>query len=248
MPFYVLLLVLKTAIWGGVKYIALHIFPVSTHVWWFLTEYTILLIISPLINVAWAGFKDKEKLQVVIGLTFVNCIGYMMAAIGGNSLLNMLHLYLIGRLLFDHYDYFNRFSWKIYLLMFMAATVSFYCILIIFSHFASQKICWFLMANNSFFVIIQAAMLVLCVLRLHARYNKVINTICSQCLFIYLLSEGIGAPYYNYLVFLNDNSPLCMFSFVISTSFIALICGMVCNKLLTNISTMLSSRLENLNS
>lgn len=86
------------------RYIALQMFlPITMKVWWFITNYLILYLISPYINkiVKSLSFKEINKLLIILFGVFIIwssliIIGNPIDNSGGYSLYNFIYMYIIG--------------------------------------------------------------------------------------------------------------------------------------------------------
>lgn len=116
------------------------LFPISSGLWWYITVYVVIYIISPLLN---AGIREltAAKFQFILFiLFFFNSVGgFLLNPDGlwihnGYSFFSFVFLYLLGRYFSAHYQK-NIRSMK-YLLLYGASTV------IVFS------LVWFLISVN----------------------------------------------------------------------------------------------------
>lgn len=86
------------------------LFPVLSGLWWFITAYIALYIISPLLNNAVDSFDKNQLLFIVISLTIINIIsGFVftatpMGANRGFSVISFIHIYLLARYIKKYAD------------------------------------------------------------------------------------------------------------------------------------------------
>lgn len=187
----------------NVSYLLQHPFPVSTKIWWFLTEYVIIMLLSPLINIGIEKIGKQSFRMILLLLVFIDCIGYMIIAQGGNHLLNMLVLYLIGRYMFL---YVKCPSFYQAIGGFLLVTAILFSALVLLKHLNLEKVAWFVMSNNSVFVILQAIFMLWIFLSMPVRNNGFWNSIGNHCFAIYLVTEGIGICLYKKWADMNDES------------------------------------------
>ena len=110
---YILLFVIKTAIWHkpiSILGFIRNILPISTFVWWFFTYYFMIMLLAPLINKG-CTVISKKYFQVFLLLYFViNSLGlYWCKVSDGSNFQTLLFLYLVGRYISLYEVTWNRF-------------------------------------------------------------------------------------------------------------------------------------------
>ena len=201
-------------------YLLQHPFPVSTKIWWFLTEYVIIMILSPFINNGIQSIGKSLFTKLLLLLIFIDCIGYMLIAQGGNHLLNMLVLYLIGRYMSL---YIKCPSFYQSIAGFILVTAVLFAILVVLKNYHLEKVGWFLMSNNSIFVILQAIFILWVFLSMPPKTNSFWNSVGKHCFAIYLVTEGIGMSLYRQWAKINDESWLMVIMVIACTCIICII-------------------------
>lgn len=76
-------------------------FPASTNVWWFLSTYLILYIVSPVLNKGIDNLEKKEFNILLFALLLINCFGGWIfggfETSGGYSFLHFVTIYIFAR-------------------------------------------------------------------------------------------------------------------------------------------------------
>lgn len=111
-------------------------FSLFRGVWWFITAYVALYLLSPLLNTAIDSFSKQKFLFVIISLTIINIVsGFLFSAspMGANrgfSLISFIHIYLLAQYIKKHIrlDKLEKYSIAVYvassLLIFLLAILS----------------------------------------------------------------------------------------------------------------------------
>ena len=147
----------------------IHIFPISTKMWWFLTEYFIILILSPILNKGIVSLSKKDYVFILIVLVIINSFGlYITRNSLGSNFLSLLILYLIGR-------FFNLYKvsidrrtsiviWSVSTLMLV--------LLLVLSRSIDLRITWLLLMYNNPLIILQAFAILFFALSFPERHNR----------------------------------------------------------------------------
>lgn len=109
------------------------LWPLFSGVWWFITAYIALYLLSPLLNTASNFLPQKKFLLVVINLTLLNFgFGFFfgatpIGALNGYSLISFINIYLLAQYIKKHVDtkLLEQYAFPIYvvnslLIFFMA--------------------------------------------------------------------------------------------------------------------------------
>ena len=103
------------------------IFPITTKVWWFITVYIVLYLLSPYINKLIKSLKFEEIHKLIVILFIILIILSSLVIIpnpidnsGGYSLYNFIYLYIIGayiKLYYDNKNFDKKITFGVYLLL-----------------------------------------------------------------------------------------------------------------------------------
>jgi len=103
-------------------------FPTSTNLWWFLTTYMLLMLVSPVLNLA-HNLEKKAYAILLLLLLFLNSIAgvfWIPTSFWGNSgyaLMNFITIYLLAGFLKRHHVEHGRLF---YLSIFVASSIAIY--------------------------------------------------------------------------------------------------------------------------
>lgn len=71
--------------------------PIIGRVWWFLTDYVLLMLSSPIINEGAKRLSDKQLLYIIIGWLIINGVGMLIRLdINGSNFQSFFLVYLVG--------------------------------------------------------------------------------------------------------------------------------------------------------
>ena len=189
----------------------LYALPISTRLWWFLTDYFIILLLSPFINEGINKIDKKIYGFLLLSLIFINSIGlYITRYSLGSNLLSLLILYLLGR-------YMNKYNLVLNIKQALCTwffTTIILISIIIFSLDISTKFTWLLFSYNNPLIIIQAISLLSFVLSFDKKDFKPFIFLGGNCFAIYLLTEGIGLKLYKYWSYLYINNSILAISII----------------------------------
>lgn len=179
----------------------LNLFPISTEVWWFLTCYVSVFVISPILNRGITHIERKTfKNLLVILLFFIILRFFKFTYSCGSTFTALLTIYLLGR-------YMSIYKIKISPQKASIAFVLSFIILcggVLFFyinfHNSTNKILatfpfWFISSYNNPFTIIMAVALFYLINDISPKYYSMINMVASPSLFIYLITEGFYTVY-----------------------------------------------------
>jgi hypothetical protein len=186
--------------------------PISTRLWWFLTDYFIILLLSPFINEGINKIDKKNYSFILISLLFINSVGlYITRYSLGSNLLSLLILYLIGRFMNKYNLVLNK---KLAFYTWLLTTILLISIIILSLEF-STKITWLLFSYNNPLIIIQAISLLSFVLSFNKKNFKPFIFLGGNCFAIYLLTEGVGLKLYKYWSDIYINNSILAISIII---------------------------------
>lgn len=194
--FYSLLLTLVGDIFS-LRYVNLGtyvraLFPLFTGMWWFITAYLALYLLSPLLNTAIDSLSKQRFLFVIISITLLISVfdfafgADVIGARRGQSLISFIHIYLIGQYISRWVDHqkLERHALPAYitssLLIFLLACLSIY--------FSSETGVRKTFAYNNPLVVFSAISFFFCFKRIHFR-SRAINSISPYVLGIYLFHD-----------------------------------------------------------
>ena len=180
----------------GIRDLWQSFFPITTGRWWFMTAYFQLLLLSPFLN---HGMEKLNSRKQVIVISLIYCISLFRMLIGkpnaGSDLMGLVLMYLLGR-------YFRQRSlWTpnnvkcIYVLSFLCMFIvmlTVYYLSIISGHLNMQKLIFYFMGFANPFIILMSICIFFFFAQLPTRKSRLLNQIFSPCLFIYLITEGMG--------------------------------------------------------
>ena len=186
----------------GMRGVLTSFIPISSSKWWFMTNYVLVMIISPIIN---KGFEIDNKKTVSIIITLL--IGYQYLSFvklipnGGSNFLSLLTMYLIGRYcsIYNITISKNK-SIQLFVLFWF---LQFSCMLLC-GHYI-QKILFRTLNYNTPFIMMMSISLFYIFKGMVPRYSKLINYCCQSVLFIYLFTESFGVDFYRAIRYIIDD-------------------------------------------
>lgn len=172
-------------------------FPFTSRIWYFMTLYLLVLILSPFLNKALTALSKKEYTQLVIILFVMFSVWTVFSQIeqtsgvirldkifdpSGKSLYGFVYMYILGGYLRLHIPSFKKHNY-IYLIAFAFLTFinAFLCI-------SSDSYSKISTENNNPFVVLQCVCLVLFFRELKFK-SRVINYIATVNLGVYMIHE-----------------------------------------------------------
>lgn len=179
------------------------VLPITSNKWWFMTDFIMLYILSPILNEGFDRLQDRGKLMVLVLLLVFSFAGVgLLYQNQGSSLEGLIFIYLLAR-------YIRISKWGGKLTLAKAARI--YClsfallfimILTIFyvaqiSHKVSlAKLIFPILGYANPLIVSMAVSIFYMILRLPERGNRYVNKILSANLFIYLITEiGVFVSY-----------------------------------------------------
>lgn len=221
--FWVLILLRNlTGLLGGtvsLKFILLHLLPVSTKAWWFLTEYVVIMLLSPFINEGIARLPQKKFFQILVMLGGVNCFGlYITMKHTGSDLLGLLFVYLLGRYL---KMYVKTLSFGKSAFLWIASTVLLYLLMFFAHFFEKDMIIKGILYYCNPLIIVQSVGLFFFCNSFKCRSSKPLNWLGKHCFAIYLVSEFTGFYFYKkWACYYYDSNYLLLVISLLVVSFV----------------------------
>lgn len=161
-------------------------FPIAYSSYWFLQIYLALMIVSPILNIGLKSLSNRVLLEFILifsVFTFYSCfIGRNMTNPDGYSLGQALYLYTLGYCISRNMKNLSKISSQKY---FLVAILT----IIIISYISSfiQNIRF--MEYNSPLMVVASTMILIGFARMDFS-SKVVNSIASASLGVYLLQDG----------------------------------------------------------
>lgn len=216
--------------------VATHLFPISCNNWWFLTNYVFVYLMAPFIESGLKTMNKKTVKQIFFIMTFIEIAGFTrLSPNSGSSFFGLLYIYFLARYL-KKYEY--NFSFKsiipLYFISFLLLWGACYWTSFLGDKYA--KLAFILLGYNNPLIIIMAISIFYCFLNIKPFYSNLINRLFANVLSIYLLTEAIGEPLYNYMGETIRKSPLLGILLVISCMMLCLLLGKIINKLFDRLS------------
>lgn len=180
--------------------------PISTNKWWFMTNFILLYILSPILNVGFDHLSQKQQKITLLILFVLSSVGILaLLPNSGSSFMGLLMVYQLGR-------YAKRQSWggnyfvgKPICLYAISFITLFVCIVGIYytsmftGHKSLSKLIFPLLGYSNPLVIAMSVSLFYIVKNLPEIKNTILNKILSANLFIYLITEAGGFVSYQKL-------------------------------------------------
>lgn len=180
--------------------------PISTNKWWFMTNFILLYILSPILNVGFDHLSQKQQKITLLILFVLSSVGILALLPNcGSSFMGLLMVYLLGR-------YAKRQSWGgnyfvgkpicLYVISFVTlfvCIVGIYYISMFTGHKSLSKLIFPLLGYSNPLVIAMSVSLFYIVKNLPEIKNTILNKILSANLFIYLITEVGGFVSYQKL-------------------------------------------------
>jgi hypothetical protein len=222
-----------------------HYDPITTHIWWFLTEYICLVFVSPIIN---AGIESISKNQfrfVIFGLFLYNCVGlYINGRTTGSDFLAFLFVYLLARYIRIHCNRITQNKALFFFVIIYAIEVVLVVGLYVTGH--NGRSWWMLMYCNPLVILLGGSYFFIfkniktnC-LNDNSVISNIINWAGRHCLSIYLVTEINRRWLYSVWADFFDNS----FFLGIFVVFASVVIIMAADSLLLAIIKCMINKLE----
>lgn len=172
------------------------LFPITNTIWWFMTAYVGLYLLSPFINEGIVNMeKEKFKSSVIIFL-IMSAIGTLALGMNlGSNLIGLITVYLLARYLRMYIPLNMKISLKFYaisLLLMFTCLMTIWCVTSHIGNLKAHKLIFYFLSYCNPLIIAMAVCLFHIFYRLPAWSNKIFNQIASPSLFIYLITERLG--------------------------------------------------------
>lgn len=177
------------------KYIIWNSFNISELIqaWWFLTEYFIIFILSPIINNSLKYISQKQFLILLGTLVFINSFGLYITRISlGSNLLSLLIIYLIGRYFFLYNVTISR---KASIMLWIGTTIILGIIIYLATCF-DYRLARLLLHYNNPLIILQAIGILYFCLSFPEKHYQPFIFLGAHCFAIYLITERLGIKLY----------------------------------------------------
>ena len=178
------LFVLQLLLGHGLKQIDVGlIHPYDT--WWFVRDYFVLLIISPLLNEGWKQLQNQIKIYVILCLLYIFCIG--QARYDSHDMMVMIVVYLFAKFMREYSDTHNYMLPYIYIVSLISLFV--YCMVpLLLSKYGLDSISLGWVSHNNFFLILAVGGGIIFADN-SPFHNKYLNIISTHLLAIYLITD-----------------------------------------------------------
>lgn len=195
--------------------------PVSTSFWWFMTNYLIITLLSPIINPGIRSITKSQFRFIVIVLWFIQFVSYIkLNNSAGSSFLGLFSVFILGRFC-GIYKVVP--SLKISIYCFILAWVLQIAIMLTCANVA-PKYLFTTLNYNTVPLTVMSVMLFYIFYNLPVWKNHRLNTILRPTLFIYLITEGLSKPLYLSLYNLYVHN---VFLFVVAILFLIISCMLI---------------------
>lgn len=168
--------------------------PISRNPWWFMKCYIVLMLISPALNIITQKASETQYKQIVITLTALTVIsGYIFSNQyvnhNGFTLFQFINIYFIGNAI-SRYKFAEKLTKRHWLIIYIISTITLF--------FIYNDIDKSIRYNNPFLII--AAISLFCFIARLKIKSKMVNTVATFMLPIYLLQESpFGFKIYSHL-------------------------------------------------
>lgn len=215
------------------------LFPITLGQYWFVTNYIILMLISPYLNIIINNLDKKSfKKMLIYMLIFTVAI----AGIFPNTLTDIatifvwfMVLYLIAGYIKKHFD-LSKISFVQCILVTLSSIMLLFWIICSLDNFNfSYKVTYileeyynFYIRENSIFVMLSSMAIFLFFLKLPKKSNKFINKIASATLGVYLIHDNIYMRKYLWHDLLNTQDKFFSVDFLAYSVVIVIIVYIAC--------------------
>ena len=221
--------------WGG---IARHIFPIATVQWWFLTGYMMVYLISPFINKGVEVMPKKDFDYILLLMTGLEVFSIIALKRGtGSDFYGLLYIYVLGRYMRKYDICLGRLT---NILIYIGCLIILTCFLYVFWTFPMpyNRLFFFALGYNNPLIILMAVTMFFMVKNLRPIHIPSINMLLVPILYVYLLTEIIGMPLYQYEAEMLQHNLWGGIALVIVVVIVCLIVGKLGNMLLDCVLNM----------
>jgi surface polysaccharide O-acyltransferase-like enzyme len=223
----------------GLKTLIKAMLPIGYSEYWFMTDYIMLMLMSPVLNIVIANIS-KERLQkfLVGAIVFWSILPTFIGAhYGYNELVWFIVLYMLAGYIRKYLDFEKKNARKhliVGMISYILVIVS-NVMLIFLGHITNIDIFTNqssrLMFLNSPFILITAVELLIGFLKLKPNYNKLINILAGATLGVYLIHDNNLVRLYLWRVILKNadmyNSSLLILHALISILIVYIVCSCI---------------------
>lgn len=159
------------------------IFPISSELWWFITVYLLLYIISPILNLSIEKINKQQFQYLILVALFFDCFaGFIFNKISGDgyTIFHFITLYYVAR-----YIKIYSISIKHPLLIYCFMSLATFALNYMVCKFSGHPILFGFRYNNPFLII--AAIALFFIFKQFTFQNKTINTLALYSLGIYMI-------------------------------------------------------------
>lgn len=226
--------------------------PISRNMWWFISTYIGLYILSPILNGGVQSLDRRQFTLIMVCLLFINCFsGFFFGTLSekGYSIFNFMVIYLIGRYVKQY-----SISFKSPLAFFIGITSVIFGLTMLLLHYHKQSTVVWLFAYNNPLLIISSISFFFIFKNLDIRYSRRINIAASTVLGVYMIHEyssirsilvgwvsSLKATYGDSEVLFVGAIALLVLSIFVTGAIIELIRKQVSNALIERITAMLKN-------
>lgn len=223
----------------GLKSLIKLILPIGYNQYWFMTDYIMLMLISPALNLLILKMSKAMHRNLLIGGTILWSImpSFTLASYGFNELWWFVVLYLFATYIRKYMDHEKKnakkhlFGAAISYLLVIASNI----LLLFLGHITGIEIfsscSTHFMALNSPFILMTAVELLIGFIKLKPHYNQSINKLASATLGVYLIHDnGMFRPYLWRTLLKNSDmysNPLLIIHALVSIVAVYLICSCI---------------------
>lgn len=197
-------------------------FPVSTGKWWFMTCYMQIFLLSPILNKGIDNLRKNSFLLIIVLLVANQILFFLcLRFLGGNNILGLLTMFLLGR-------YFNIYKIEIKkntaLLLFLACWLSLIGLMLLANNYCKHHV-FTLLNYNTPLVMTMAITVFYYVKGMTPHCSPKINTLLKPVLFIYLITDGLFVPFYEWVTSVLKDDMLLGVLLVIAIPVVCLLIG-----------------------
>lgn len=208
MEIWLIIISLMTCLAGGFLFDSFSLrglltvcFPISTLRWWFMTSYMLIFLLLPILNKGIESLTKNGFLVIVVALIVYQTISFLrFQENGGSNFLGLLSVFLMGRYCKIYKIEFNKHR---ALVLFVCCFLLLVGLMLLCDHYC-KKIVFILLNYNTPLITMMAVALFYYVKGLKPRYSSKLNELLKPVLFIYLVTDGLFVPFYEWLVTVID--------------------------------------------
>lgn len=216
--------------------VATHLFPISCNNWWFLTNYVYVYLMAPFIESGLKTMNKKTVKQIFFIMTFIEIASFTsLRPNSGSSFFGLLYIYFLARYLKKMN---TTFSLKMIIPLYSISFLLLWGVCYLMSILGDKhtKLAFVLLGYNNPLIIIMAVSIFFCFLKIKPYYSNFTNRLFANVLSIYLITEAIGEPLYNYMGETIKKSPLLGILLVIGCMMLCLLFGYIINLIFNRLS------------